>query len=125
MNSETKATIAIMMGIVGIVGLVLFLMVGPQGCKARMSSWKASAYGSDWIVIQYAQNGDVVNSWELRNKAIKNEQQSDGIYFVDSNNNVIHLSGHYTYIQIADGNWDAAKEKYLTKQVERTNPATP
>jgi hypothetical protein len=88
-------------GVVMISALVggVMLCVGPAGIKTQMSGWSASAYGSDWLVVQYAQSGCVIASWELENEAIQNEGSSDGIYFVTEEGPVVHLSGHYTYAQ--------------------------
>ena len=97
--------------IIGIILIVGFLIVGPQGCDRHMSSWKASSYGSDWLVVQYSQNGDVINYWELNNKSVGSEESSDGIYFKDNSGNVVHLSGHYIYVQASD--MEAAKKRFL------------
>lgn len=78
--------------------VVGFLLVGPAGCENKFSSWKASAYGSDWLVVQYAQDGSVITHWELKDAAVNNEKDSDGIYFTTPNG-VVHLSGHYVYVQ--------------------------
>jgi len=77
-----------------------FVAVGPAGCSRGMTAWHASAYGSDWLVVQYAVDGSVMNHWELRNKSVASESQSDGINFKDNDGNMVHLSGHYTYIQV-------------------------
>lgn len=89
---------------VSVIGLILFgigviACMGPAGVKTSLSGWYASGYGSDWLVVQYAQSGCVIHSWDLQSEAIKNEGSSDGIYFVTEEGPVVHLSGHYTYIQ--------------------------
>lgn len=73
--------------------------MGPAGIKNAWNSWTASAYGSDWLVVQYAQSGCVINSWDLENKAIDNESSSDGIFFTAEDGSVAHLSGHYVYVE--------------------------
>jgi len=50
-------------------------------------------------VVQYAQNGSVINHWNLKSKTVRNESQSDGIYFVSPSGAVVHLSGHYIFVQ--------------------------
>jgi len=87
--------------IIGMLLAVLLggaLLVGPSGCKTAVSSWFASSYGSDWFIVQYAQSGCVITSWELYDEAVKNEGQSDGIYFITPEG-VVHLAGHYVYVQ--------------------------
>lgn len=93
--------------------IVLFFLIGPATCSRHISSWKANSYGSDWLVIQYAQDGSIINNWELKGKSIGNEHGSDGIFFTDNFGNVVHLSGHYLYIQVTD--FDSVKEKYSCK----------
>jgi len=106
MISETKITLAILV----VIFIGFFLAVGPAGCNRRISAWKAAAYGSDWLVVQYSQDGDVINSWELKGKSIGSESNSDGIFFEDNEGNVVHLSGHYIYVETKD--FEAAKRKY-------------
>jgi len=106
--------------IVIILMLVIgFIIVGPKGCSRKLDSWSASAYGSDWLVVHYTQNGDVINSWELNNKSVGNEDGSDGIYFTDNEGNVVHLSGHYVYVQIVNDKWEEAKQKFLKLQPKK------
>lgn len=93
--------------------LVLFSIFPLKGCENMFYSWKASAFGTDWLVIQYSAVGSPINVWELRNKSIYPESQSDGIYFLDESSNVIHLGGNYLYVQVKD--WDSTRAKYLKK----------
>jgi len=112
MNSDTKTGILFFGGIAIVIALGIFLLMGPAGIYNQFSAWKASAYGSDWLVIQYTLDGGVNNYWELKNSAIHNESGSDGIYFT-TDHGVIHLSGHYLYIQ---GPTEEAKTLYLKKK---------
>ncbi len=100
--SETKASLvgSAIFILVIIVGIIV--CYGPAGIKTGVYGWKASAYGSDWLVVQYAQSGCVITSWELENEAVQNESSSDGIYFVTEKGPVVHLSGHYTFVQNPD-----------------------
>lgn len=110
MSSEMKVVALI----VSVFLVCIALIIGPAGCERYFASWKASAYGSDWLVVQYSQDGDVINSWELRGRSVGSESQSDGIYFKDNDGNIVHLSGHYIYIETMD--FEAAKEKYLVPE---------
>ena len=109
--SEVKAGILAVLAIAAVVVLGIVLIVGPKTIERQFSSWRASAYGSDWLVVQYSGMGKVMTHWELHDKSIGNEEHSDGIYFTDDNGNVIHLSGHYVYVQVKD--WSAVKKAYL------------
>lgn len=110
-TTELKTGCGIVAIFVVIIGIFLFVTLGPAGCTNKFSAWKASAYGSDWLVVQYAMDGTVMNSWDLQNCAIHSESQSDGIYFT-TEHGVIHLSGHYLYVQNPTQN---ARDLYLKK----------
>jgi hypothetical protein len=116
MNSETKVGITLSAVTLLVAGLLIFAFVGPAGLRNEFFAWKASAYGSDWLVVQYSLDGSVNNYWELKNSAIHNEKQSDGIYFT-TDHGVIHLSGNYLYIQNPT---DEARTLYLKKPTKTT-----
>jgi len=97
--SESKLSLLLTLGLFVFMGVGALLCYGPAGIKTGVSGWKASAYGSDWLVVQYAQSGCVITYWELENEAVQNESGSDGIYFVTEEGPVVHLSGHYAYVQ--------------------------
>jgi len=108
MSDRSKAVLA-GLGIIVAVVLLVVVVSGPIGIQNQFSAWKANAYGSDWLIVQYTGMGDVQNHWELKNSAIHNEGHSDGIYFTTTHG-VVHLSGHYIYIQNPT---PEAKELYL------------
>jgi hypothetical protein len=99
MDEDVKAGLTVGSVIIGLLLLVVFIVVGPRGCVRKVSSWSADAYGATWLVVQHAQDGSVINHWVLLDKSIGSESQSDGIYFTDHNGDVVHLSGHYVYMQ--------------------------
>lgn len=107
MDKSTSMTIAV----VAIVCVLLALFPW-AGCSRSWQASIASGYGADWLVVQYSQDGQVIAHWELKDKSVASEQNSDGIYFVDNDGNVIHLSGHYIYVQI-EGSWESARKRYL------------
>jgi hypothetical protein len=111
MDDYTKKFVWFGVSIVVAFILLIAIVIGPKGCSRRVSAWSASAYGSDWLVVHHAQDGSIINYWELRDKSIGNEKESDGIFFIDNDGNVVHLSGHYVYMQTND--LDAATKKYL------------
>lgn len=117
MNDEDKKMLKGFGVVILIVVIGLFISVGPKGCDRSLSSWKASAYGSDWLVVQYAQDGSIISSWELTNKSIGNEAGSDGIYFLDDDDNVVHLSGHYIYVEVQhESKMDGLKKRFLKEE---------
>ncbi len=113
MDKEQLRRVGIIGGLVLAALVVLFVVVGPRGCTRIVTSWSASAYGSDWLVVLYSQNGSVIASWELHDKSIGNEPDSDGVFFTDDGGNVVHLSGHYVWVQVKEGNWDAVRKTYV------------
>ncbi|MFC1640879.1 hypothetical protein ACFL2D_02385 [Patescibacteria group bacterium] len=70
----------------------------------------ATGFGSDWVVVELTEAGAIpYRCWELRGVSITNEQNSDGIYWLDKkSNNLIHASGSYDYVQVQGGDWDDA-----------------
>lgn len=66
--------------------------------------------GADWVVVELVEmSGTPYRCWELKNVALSSEEGSDGIYWKDTvSGNLIHISGSYDYVQVKDGNWDAA-----------------
>jgi len=109
---QDKKAISLYIAMFSVVMVTVLMFLGPKGCERHISSWRADAYGSDWLVVQYAQDGSVMNHWELTDKSVGSETNSDGIYFIDSDGNVVHLSGHYVYVEVAD-DWDSVKKRYL------------
>lgn len=100
MRREGWTELGIVAGMFAIVAVIFLVWMGPQGLTTSITGWKASAYGSDWLVVQYAQSGCVINYWVLEDQAVHNEQNSDGVYFIDSRrDDVVHVSGHYVYVQ--------------------------
>lgn len=80
------------------------------GCMRGCSSWTAQSLGANWLVVQFGQNGTPFNCWQLHGVSIANEQQSDGIYWVDdTTGNLIHISGWYNRVQVSRfGSFDSA-----------------
>lgn len=101
MSASGKMGAGLTAAILGLFGLLLFIVMGPAGISRSFQKWNASAYGSDWVVVQYAQDGSIISHWELTNKSVASEENSDGINFVDVDGNMVHLAGHYVYVQVS------------------------
>ena len=97
----------------GIVVIIVSFLALNKNCQRSTSAAWSSVAGADWLVVQYSQNGDVINYWTLTNKSVGNEGSSDGIYFIDDDGSVVHLSGHYVYVERKEASWDSLKKKYL------------
>lgn len=90
--------------------LLIVVLVGPAGLTNSLSAWKAEAYGSHWLIVQYTATGTVLNSWEI-DGSVRSEKASDGIYFTTPEG-VVHLAGNYMYVQNPS---EKLKSKYLPK----------
>jgi hypothetical protein len=60
-------------------------------------------HGANWLVVQLKMDGEIKNCWQLKDLAVANERSSDGIWWVDRNEQV-HISGWYNYVQVHDWN---------------------
>lgn len=108
MNSDIKIIVGFIIGII----ILTCLFIGPDRMGRYWASYKADAYGSDWLVIKEDMQGNAIRYWELKDKSVGSEEGSDGIYFIDENNDVVHLSGFYTYIQVRGG-FEKTKQEHL------------
>jgi len=88
--------------------LWLLTLCGCAAFSRDCSSCTASNFGSDWIVVQYNYNVTPINCWMLRNTAITNETQTDGIYWKSSDGHLVHISGWYNRAQVNNGDWKGA-----------------
>ena len=95
-----------------ILGIILFfvILLGPARIQNMFASWKTKFSGASWSVIYFNNKGKVIKYWEIQAKSIENEGQSDGIYFRDKNNDIIHLSGNYIYVQVKSSFEQVRKE---------------
>jgi len=85
--------------------VVLFVLIALSaacaGVNRSCSSWGASNFGADWVVVQYRMDGTAFNCWKLESVAIDNESNTDGIYWKDSaTNHLVHISGWYNRVQV-------------------------
>lgn len=91
--------------------LLSVLLTGCAGLSRSCSSWGAGAFGSDWLVAQYALDGHVLRCWRLPGASVSNEAQSDGIYWQAPSGHLVHISGWYNRVQVKSGDYaGAAKE---------------
>jgi hypothetical protein len=100
MTDATKGTLTVGAILLAVIALLIFLIMGPAGISRAFQKWNASAYGSDWVIVQYTQDGSIISHWELTDKSVASETNSDGINFVDRDGNMVHLAGHYVYVQV-------------------------
>lgn len=91
--------------------LLAFSFVGCAGMQRSCESNCAGQVGADWLVVQYDYDGKPIQCWKLDDVSVANEDGSDGIYWLDSHGNLVHISGWYNRVQIGGGAWtQAAKD---------------
>jgi hypothetical protein len=93
----------------------LLFLTGCAGWSRDCSSCTAESLGSDWLVAQYGYDGKPINCYQLENVSISNERSSDGIYWEDSNGNLVHISGWYERVQVSHYKWEAAAKTLRVK----------
>lgn len=91
-------------------GVLLFLVLsGCAGFWRGCADFRATNFGSDWVVVQYRYDGTAFHCWKLRDTSISNENSSDGIYWQDSKTrHLVHVSGWYNRVQVFGGDYDGA-----------------
>ena len=88
---------------------LLTFAIGCAGYQRSCSSFTATSFGSDWIVVQYNMNLEPKCAWQLTNTSISNESQTDGIYWLDSESgHLVHISGWYNRVQVKNHQFKAA-----------------
>ena len=101
--------------------LMVLFCLGLTACAAfdrGCSSFNAQSFGADWVIVQMDVSGRPFRCWELHNRSVSNETQSDGIYWIaDGKGNLVHISGFYNRVQVVNSDWDNAyREVGLTKE---------
>lgn len=86
----------------------VILLASCAGIQRDCSSCMAEDMGADWIVVQYRYDGTVAQCWRLIDTGIKNEDSSDGIYWLSQGDHLVHISGWYNRVQVENGDWDGA-----------------
>jgi len=91
--------------------LSMTMLVGCAGMSRECSSWGAGTFGSNWVIVQYANDGRLIKCWRLSSVSVSNEEHSDGIYWKSPDGHLVHISGWYNRVQVDGGDWaGAAKE---------------
>ena len=91
--------------------LLFLFLAGCAGWSRDCSSCTASSFGSDWIIVQYRNDGTPINCWMLRNTAIDNEHGTDGIYWQEPSGHLVHISGWYNRVQVTGGDFKGAAKQ--------------
>lgn len=88
--------------------LGFLFLTGCAGIQRDCSSHVATEFGSDWIIVQYRNDGTPMNCWKLKNVGVANETGTDGIYWQAPGGHLVHLSGWYNRVQVSGGNFKEA-----------------
>lgn len=103
MSARMKKVLWSVLAIVAI-GLIVQL----PGVRRCWTAFKAGAIGSDWIVVQFDMNGKPFNAWKYEGVSVTNETNSDGIYWTDPAEHLVHISGWYDRVQVSDKKFSEA-----------------
>lgn len=95
---------------------LLLTLSGCAGCNNQWSNFKAREFGTNWLIVQYNMHGEVLFYWELQGGSVTNEGHSDGIFFTTPGG-VVHLSGHYIYVQNPT---DVIKNQLVTSKLKNS-----
>ncbi len=91
------------------LALVAGAALALSGCaqfERGWNSWKATSFGSDWIVVQYATDGKPFMCWRLEGASVSSEENSDGIFWQDpAHGNAVHIAGWYNHVQVEGKNF--------------------
>lgn len=112
--------------------LAFLALTACDGAMRSCSSNIATSFGGDWVVVELTEaEGIPYRCWMLRDVSLSSEQGSDGIYWQAEEGHLVHVAGSYDFVQVRNGNWDAAlAEINMTKKAcetiarRRFNPET-
>ncbi len=90
------------------LALAALLLTGCAGISRDCSSFGASNFGSDWIVVQYKNTGEPINCWKLTDTAINNETGTDGVFWKSPEGHLVHISGWYNRVQVDHADFEGA-----------------
>ncbi len=91
--------------------ILTLLFVGCAGWERNCSNCGNDAYGADWIIVQYKLDGQPMNCWKAPRTSVANEHASDGIYWQSQTGNLLHISGHYSRVQVLGGDYAGAAQE--------------
>ena len=88
--------------------LFLIFFTGCAGMQRGCSSACATSLGADWIILQYGANGEPINCWKLHGVSVANEENTDGIHWLENTGHLVHISGWYNRVQVQGGDYEGA-----------------
>lgn len=103
--------------------LPLLALLGCAGLQRDCSSCSAGNFGADWVIVQFRADGAPMNCWRLRNVGVSNEERTDGIFWQDVDGHLVHISGWYNRVQVANGDYEKAAEAIGVELRRCTNGA--
>lgn len=103
--------------------LPFLALLGCAGMQRDCSSCNAGSFGADWVIVQFRMDGTPMNCWKLRNVGVSNEEHTDGVFWQDSDGHLVHISGWYNRVQVANGNYEKAAEAIGVDLTRCTNGA--
>ena len=91
-----------------IILALLASCVGCAGTGKACSQMGASAFGSDWIIVQYRQDGTAFHCWKVRDAAVDSGQGGNIDWKDRQTGHLMHITGWENRIQVAGGDFETA-----------------
>jgi hypothetical protein len=90
-----------------IVG-VFALVAGCAGFNKSCSQFSAASFGSDWIVVQYTQDGKPFHCWKLTGASVESSQGGNVDWQDPKNGHLMHITGWENRVQVQHKDWPGA-----------------
>lgn len=84
------------------------LMAGCAGVRKDWAQTNASAYGADWIVVQYAFDGRPFHCWKLTGASLDSETGGSINWQDTTHRHLMHVTGWENRVQVVDGDFATA-----------------
>lgn len=89
------------------IGATVFAC-GCAGMGKSCSQFGASAFGSDWIIVQYAFDGRPFHCWRLTDAPVDSESGGNLNWKDKSNGHLVHVTGWENRVQVINGDFETA-----------------
>lgn len=78
------------------------------GNAKACSQFSAQSFGSDWIVVQFAQDGHAFNCWKLHGAAVGSSEGGNVDWQDRVNGHLVHITGWENRVQVVRGDFEGA-----------------
>lgn len=92
-----------------LLALVLLSSACASTSKA-CSQAGADAFGSDWLVVQFAQDGHPFNCWKLRGAVVEHTEGGNVDWKDMTTGHIVGITGWENRVQVSNGDFASAAE---------------